>query len=43
MTNTITVVVELLTPPVAWSLHLHAAGGVGGLPHIFSDAAFEGI
>jgi hypothetical protein len=41
MTNNITMVVETLTPPVAWMLWIHAAGGVGVLPHIFFDAAVE--
>jgi hypothetical protein len=41
--NTITMVMEPPTPPAAWILWIHAAGGAGGLPRIFSNAAIEGF
>ncbi len=42
-TNTITMVVEPLTPSAAWIWWTHAAGGAGGLSHDFSDAAIKAI
>ena len=43
LTNTITMVMEPPTPPVAWIWWIHAAGGAGGLLHDFSDAAIKAI
>jgi len=36
-------VMELPTPPAAWFFWIHAAGGAGGLPRFFSNAAIEGF
>jgi len=43
LTNTITMVVELLAPPAVWIWWTHAARGVGGLAHVHSNAAIEAI
>ena len=43
LTNTITMVMELPTPPAAWFFWIHAAGGAGGLPHIVSNISIKAI
>ncbi len=39
--NTITMVAEPFAPPVALIWQIHAAWGVGGLDHVFLEAAVE--
>jgi hypothetical protein len=41
--NTITMVVEPLSPPAPWIWRTHATWGVGGLSHVRSKAAVEAI
>ena len=41
--NTITMMVEPLAPPAAWIWWIRVVGGVGGPPHIFSNAAVNAI
>ncbi len=36
-------VMEPLAPPAAWTWWIHATWRVGGLTHIFSEAAIEGF
>jgi hypothetical protein len=43
LTNTITMVVEPPTPRVAWIWWTHAAWGVDGLAHDFSNDAIKVI
>jgi hypothetical protein len=42
-TNTITMVMEPLTPPAAWIQWIHAIWVAGGLAHVFFEVAVEGF
>ncbi len=43
LTNTTTMVMEPLAPPAVWIQWIHAIQVTGGLAHIFSKVAVEGL